>query len=174
MDNKTVVFSSESIAKRVEELGAVISHDFTGCDLVVVGILSGAFIFIADLVRKITIPHAVDFVRVASYGQGRSSSGTITLSKDMEIPITGRHVLLVEDIVDSGRTLDYLKKLFMTRGPRSVRTCVLVNKRERREIPMEIDYMGFDLAAGFLVGYGMDCAEQYRHYPEVCRLDDAS
>lgn len=171
MDSKERVLSREQIAVRVSELGRQIADDYEGLDLLVVGILNGAFIFMADLVRQIPLPLEMDFVRVSSYGSGESSSGKVKFIKDIELPIAGRDVLLVEDIVDTGLTLFRLMEILENRNAHSVRTCVFIDKRERREHYVKIDYTGFRLGDGFLVGYGLDCAEQFRQYPDVHRLE---
>jgi hypoxanthine phosphoribosyltransferase len=168
--DKELILSRETIARRVTELGLAITSDYTGRQLMVVGILKGAFIFTADLVRAIELPLEVDFIRVASYGGNACSSGELTLTKDIELPLAGKDLLLVEDIVDTGRTIACLKELFKRQQPHSVRICALIDKQERREVPVEVDYIGFGIEDGFLVGYGLDFAEQHRHYPEVYHL----
>lgn len=170
MPERRLVISSKRIRDRVRELGAHISAEYAGKDLVVVGVLNGAFIFLADLVRAIHIPHRIDFIRVASYGDSDSSSGTIRLAKDVETNLSNRHVLLVEDIVDTGTTLAWLIGKFRERRPASVRICALINKMERRIKEIDIDYTGFTLESGFLVGYGLDYAEQYRSLPAIYTL----
>lgn len=170
MVEREVVFSEAAIAGRVRELGGMIRRDYAGRPLVLVGILNGAFIFAADLARAIDLPLEVDFIRVASYGKATASSGTVTLTKDIELAIAGKEVVLVEDIVDTGRTLSCLKEMFMARGPASLKICALIDKKERREVAVTVDYAGFTVAEGFLVGYGLDCAEQYRNLPAVYHL----
>lgn len=170
MVEREVVLSEAAIARRVRELGAEIGRDYAGQPLVLVGILNGAFIFTADLARAIDLPLEVDFIRVASYGQATCSSGTVSLTKDIELAIGGKHVLLVEDIVDTGRTLACLTGMLAARGPASLKICALIDKKERREVAAAVDYAGFAVAEGFLVGYGLDCAEQYRNLPAVYRL----
>ncbi|MDA8164886.1 MAG: hypoxanthine phosphoribosyltransferase [Desulfobacteraceae bacterium] len=167
-----LVLSPDDIARRTAELGAAITRDYAGRRLVVIGILKGAFIFTADLVRAIDLPLEIDFIRVASYGS-QTSSGDLQLTKDVELELAGKDLLLVEDIVDTGRTLASLQELLGRRQPRSVRVCALIDKRERREVEVAIDYIGFAVAEGFLVGYGLDVAEQHRHHPAVYRLEDA-
>ena len=168
---KELVIAGRDIEKRVQELGREISADPLP-NLLVVTILKGAFIFAADLVRAISIPLEVDFIRVASYGSNTSSSGEIRLSKDLETSVVGKNVLLVEDIIDTGQTIAWLKEHLRGRGAASIRTCTLVDKRERRAKEVEIDYFGFQLEKGFLVGYGLDYAEQYRHLPDIYHLKD--
>ena len=170
MVEREVVITEEAIRSRVRELGAAIARDYAGRKLVLVGILNGAFIFAADLARAVDLPLEVDFIRVASYGAATCSSGTLSLTKDVELAIAGKEVLLVEDIVDTGRTVACLKELFAGRGAASLKVCALIDKEERREVPVQVDYAGFTVAEGFLVGYGLDCAEQYRNLPAVYRL----
>ena len=174
MSDKKVVISRAEIAKRVKELGEAIARDYAAGDLVVIGILNGAFIFVADLVREIALPLVIDFVRVASYGASTSSAGEVRLIKDIEIEVGGKDVLLVEDIVDTGQTLAYLKNFLAAKNARSVKICALIDKKERRETEVPLDYVGFEVEAGFLVGYGLDFAELYRNDPEVYRLPDNS
>ena len=170
MIEKKEVVSRQDIARRVKELGQAITRDYSGRRLVVVGILNGAFIFLADLVREIELPIEIDFIRVSSYGASTCSSGAIQISKDSEIELAGKDVLLVEDIVDTGRTLARLKELFAARKAESVRICALIDKKERREVEVAVDYAGFEVAEGFLVGYGLDHAEQHRQYPAIYKL----
>jgi len=167
---KKEIVSRTDIARRVKELGQAISRDYSGRPLVMIGILNGAFIFLADLVREIELPMEIDFIRVASYGSGTCSSGTIQCTKDTELDLTGKDILLVEDIVDTGRTLVRLKELLATRKVASVKICALIDKKERREVEVEVDYVGFVVAEGFLVGYGLDHAQQHRHYPAIYNI----
>lgn len=166
-----MVISGQDIKKRIQELGLEISAESLP-DLLVVGILKGAFVFTADLIRSISIPLEVDFIRVASYGADTCSCGEIKLSKDLETSVRGKNVLLVEDIVDTGKTLAWLKEHLRERGAISIKTCTLIDKLERREKEVGIDYYGFRLEKGFLVGYGLDYAEQYRHLPDIYYLKD--
>ena len=170
MTDMEVVLSETVIAARVRALGRAITRDHAGSALVVVGILNGAFIFMADLVRAIDLPIIVDFIRLASYGDATSSCGTVRCTKDVEVDLAGKDVLLVEDIVDSGRTVACLMEMLVKRQARSVRLCALIDKRERREVEVVVDYPGFVVEEGFLVGYGLDHAGQHRHYPAVYRL----
>jgi hypoxanthine phosphoribosyltransferase len=169
MADRHLVISREQLHATVNAIGARISADYAGKDLVMIGILNGAFIFLADLVRTVTIPHQIDFIRVASYGQSDSSSGTIRMAKDVELDIKDRHVLLVEDIVDTGTTLAWLTERFRDRQAASVKICALIDKKERRQTEVRLDYIGF-AQDGFLVGYGLDFAEQYRYLPEIYSL----
>jgi hypoxanthine phosphoribosyltransferase len=165
------VLSRAEIAQHVNTLAWRISRDYAEKDLVVIGILKGAFIFLADLVRELTIPVEIDFVRLASYGADTSSSGHIQITKEIELDISGRHVLIVEDIVDSGLTiaclLDYLKQF----RPKSIRLCALIDKTERRDVKISTHYVGHVVEHGFLVGYGLDFDEKYRALPEIYHLE---
>ena len=154
----------------VDDIARKISSDYQGCELVLVGVLKGAFHFLSDLARQLTVPVQIDFVRVASYGAGTASSGRIRLTKDIEIDIRDRHVLIVEDIVDTGLTLTYLINHLQSFGPRSVKVCTLLDKQERRQAQVGVDYAGHTLEKGFLVGYGLDYAENYRDLPEIYHL----
>jgi len=174
LDNKDQfqeVLSSETIKARVHELGEQISKDYHGRPMVLIGILNGAFIFMADLIRQIKNPLQIDFVRLASYGSKAESSGRITFTKDIELDIKDKNVLVVEDIVDTGYTLKYLKEVLQLHNPASVKICCLIDKKERREVPIEVDYVGFDIPKGFLVGYGLDFDENYRSLPAVYHLN---
>lgn len=171
MQDRKLVISKNQISDKVGELAAQINADYADKDLVMIGVLNGAFIFLADLARSITIPHQIDFIRVASYGNSDSSSGTIRLTKDVELDFKNKHVLLVEDIIDTGATLDWLTKKFSANEAASVRICTLIDKKERRQSEVKIDYVGFSLEQGFLIGYGLDYAEQYRYLPEIFTLE---
>jgi len=164
---KEILFSKEAIAGRVRELAAEISRDCAGRELVVIGILKGAFVFMADLIRQLQVPCVVDFMQLASYGSGTVSSGSIVIKKDIGIGIEGKDVLVVEDIVDTGLTLDFLVRTLRERRPRSLKVCVFLDKRMRRKVPFTADYTGFAIDDGFVVGYGLDCNEQDRSLPEV-------
>lgn len=172
MSTCKTILSKSQLQKRVSELGAQISQDYSGKSLVLIGVLNGAFIFMADLARAIALEHVqVDFIRVSSYGKESESSGEITLSKDVELDLEGKDVLLVEDIIDTGRTLAWLHHSFQQRKAASVRICTLIDKPERREVDIQPDYTGFAVAQGFLVGYGLDYAEDFRHFPEISHLE---
>ena len=170
MVEKEEVVSKQDIARRVKELGRAITRDYSGRRLVVIGILNGAFIFLADLVREIELPIEIDFIRVSSYGSSTCSSGVIQCSKDTELDLAGKDVLLVEDIVDTGRTIACLRELLAARKAESVRVCALIDKQERRTVDVTVDYAGFAVSEGFLVGYGLDHAQQHRHYPAIYKL----
>jgi len=168
--NPEILFSRERIGNRVVELAGQISRDYEGRELLLVGILKGAFIFMADLIRGISVPCQVDFVRLASYGCGSKSSGEVRFTKDLETPIEGRDVLIVEDIVDTGLTLSCLVKVLQERRPASLRVCAFLDKKERRQVPFEADYVGFAIPDAFVVGYGLDYNEDFRFLPDVCVL----
>jgi hypoxanthine phosphoribosyltransferase len=161
------LLSREVILSRVKELGRDISADYAGREPVFVGILNGVIFFFADLLREIAVPCRIDFIRAASYGSGLSSSGEVKLTKDVEISLRDQDVILVEDIVDTGLTLNRIVELVEQKGPASVRICALIDKRERRETEVRLDYRGFQIEEGFLVGYGLDHDEQYRTLKDV-------
>jgi hypoxanthine phosphoribosyltransferase len=165
--SKEILFSRAVIQKRVQELALQISGDYAGRELILIGVLRGAFIFMADLIREISVPCKVDFVRIASYGGGAESSGKVVMTKDIETSISGRDILIVEDIADTGLTLQYLTVWLKERNPRSLKVCAFLDKRKRRKVAFEADYVGFDIDDGFVVGYGLDFNEQYRYLPEV-------
>ena len=165
------VLSRAEIAQHVSTLAWRISQDYAEKDLVVIGILKGAFIFLADLVRELTIPVEIDFVRLASYGSDTSSSGHVQITKEIELDISGRHVLIVEDIIDSGLTIAYLLDYLKQFRPKSIRLCALIDKTERREVKISTHYVGHVVERGFLVGYGLDFDEKYRALPEIYHLE---
>ena len=162
--------SEEDIRKNVEEIAYNISEEYKDKEPVLIGVLNGSFIFIADLIRKISTPSEVDFIRLASYGQNSISSGNIQLTKDIELSLMGKPVIIVEDIIDTGLTLSYLIKHIKKKSPESIRVCTLINKFGRRKKDIGIDYRGFDIEEGFLVGYGLDYSEKYRHLPYILSL----
>jgi len=164
---KEILFSRDVIGQRVNILAARISEDYQERDLILIGVLKGAFVFMADLIRSMTIPCRIDFVRLASYGSGSTSQGEITLTKDIEMPIEGQDILIVEDIVDTGLTLSYFVESLKRRNPRSIKVCVFLDKRKRRKTVFEADYVGFTIDDGFVVGYGLDFDEQARFLPDV-------
>lgn len=167
-----VLISSDDLSGRVAELGAQISRDYAGKDLVMVGVLRGAVVFIADLLRNLDLPCEIDFMAVSSYGSSRDSSGVVRILKDLDDSITGRDVLIVEDIVDSGLTLNYLMRNLQARDPGSLEVCALLTKPERRRVDIPIRYTGFEIPNTFVVGYGLDHAQQYRHLPYVAELPE--
>jgi hypoxanthine phosphoribosyltransferase len=168
------LFSEAQIQARVGELALEISADYRGRELVLIGILKGAFVFLADLMRGMDISVKIDFIRAASYGLSQESQRQVHLTKDLELSIAGRDVLIVEDIVDTGHTLRYLKEDFKRRGARSVKSCVLLDKRQRREVEVDMEYVGFSMDEGFVVGYGLDWAEDYRNLPDLCVVEEGS
>ena len=167
------LLSESTIQRRIEEMAAAISSDYRGSSLTVVGVLKGSFLFVADLIRRIdpSIPIEVDFITVSSYGSGTGSSGEIRIRKDVDVPLAGKDVLLVEDIVDSGRTLSRLRDFLATRGTQSIRVATLLEKPAARKYAGGLDYVGFQIPDKFVVGYGMDHAERYRNLPEIRILD---
>lgn len=169
-----VLLDEDAIAARVHRLAAEISDDYAnvkyGNDgLVLVGVLKGAFVFLADLTRHLTIPHHVDFIALSSYNRG-STTGEVRLIMDSRINVADRHVLIVEDIVDTGHTLDYLQRTFAARQPASLRSCVFLSKPDRRQVEVEIDYLGFEIPDVWVVGYGLDFADRYRTLPYIGAL----
>jgi hypoxanthine phosphoribosyltransferase len=164
------VFTKDEIQRMVTAAARRISRDYKGRNLVLVGVLNGAFIFLADLARALSIPAQIDFVRVASYGAGTTSSGKLSLTKDLELDVRDKDVLIVEDIVDTGLTLSRLMDHLQSFGPLSVEVCALIDKRERREHTVPVAYVCQVVQEGFLVGYGLDYAEDYRSLPEIYHL----
>jgi hypoxanthine phosphoribosyltransferase len=167
-----VLIDRETLAARVAELGAEISVDYEGRDLLLIGVLKGAVFFMADLMRHLTVPCEVDFMAISSYGDATDSSGIVRILKDLDINIEGRHVLVVEDIIDSGLTLSYLIRNLESREPATLEVCALLTKPSRREIDVPVRYVGFEIPNKFVVGYGLDFAERYRNLPYVGVLDE--
>lgn len=168
-----LLFSRTRIADQVERLATEISRDYPDREILLIGVLKGSFLFFADLVRSITSPAVIDFVRLASYGSDTRSSGIVEMRKDLELPIKGRDVIIVEDIIDSGYTLESLYHRLLLREPRTLRICTLIDKRARREVPIEADYVGISMDDGFLVGYGLDYDERYRNLPDIYLVESA-
>lgn len=166
-DIQEVLFTEAELNERISELGEQITADYEGKSLIVVGILKGSNIFTSDLVRKINLPLKMDFMAVSSYGSSTESTGVVKILKDLDRDIDGEHVLIVEDIVDSGLTLKYLKEILLTRNPASVRICTLLDKPARRKENIKPDYLGYEVPDEFIVGYGIDYAERYRNLPFV-------
>ncbi len=162
-----VLYSQSEIADRVRQIGQEISADYAGESVVLIGVLKGAAIFLADLARAITVDNTFDFVAVSSYGRARVSSGAVKLIKDIDNPIEGKHVILVEDILDTGLTLSYLRGLMLQHKPASLKIATCLDKAERRLVPIEADYVGFSIPDRFVIGYGMDYAEVYRNTPDI-------
>jgi hypoxanthine phosphoribosyltransferase len=169
-----ILVQPDELRRKVVELGRRISEDYEGRDLLLVGVLKGAIFFLSDLMRELSIPCEVDFMAVASYGSSTESSGVVRILKDLDAAIEGRNVLIVEDIVDSGLTLQYLLRNLKARGPASVEVCALLTKPGRREVELPARYVGFEIPNRFVVGYGLDHAERYRNLPYVATLEDAS
>ena len=166
-DVAEVLISAEQIRTRTRELGQQISRDYQDQDLLLVCVLKGATAFLADLMREITVPHAIDFMAISSYGASTESSGVVRILKDLDTNIAGRNVLIVEDIIDTGRTLSYITQMLKTRGPKSLRICSLLSKPSRREIEIRVDYVGFEIPNKFVIGYGLDFGEIYRSLPYI-------
>jgi hypoxanthine phosphoribosyltransferase len=165
-----ILIDEVTLAARVAELGAAVSADYQGQDLLLIGVLKGAVFFMADLMRHLTVPCEVDFMAISSYGDSTDSSGIVRILKDLDINIEGRHVLVVEDIIDSGLTLSYLMRNLESREPATLEVCALLTKPERREIDVPVRYVGFEIPNKFVVGYGLDFAERYRNLPYVAVL----
>jgi hypoxanthine phosphoribosyltransferase len=167
-----VLIPAEAIERKVAELGQRIARDYAGRQpLLLVGVLKGSFIFLADLSRRIAIPHAVDFIALSSYGNATKSTGEVRLIMDLRQSIAGKHVLVVEDIVDTGHTLSYLLRILGARQPASLRSCALVHKPSRREVEVQLDYVGFEIPDKWVVGYGLDYADRYRTLPYIGYLE---
>ena len=158
----------EALHTRIAALGAQLSEDYRGKDLLLLCILKGGVMFLTDLMRQISIPHEIDFMAVSSYGRGvREATGIVRIEKDLDAPIADRHVLIVEDIIDSGHTLDYITRNLITRGPASLKICTLLDKAERREVDIPVDYVGFTIPDKFVFGYGLDVDEKFRELPFI-------
>ena len=168
------IIAEHRIKKKVKELGKEISFDYKDKNPVLVGILKGSFIFLADLIRQIKIPHEIDFISVASYGSTTQGSGVVRLLKDLSVNIEGRDVIIVEDVVDSGLTLNYIKENLLIRKPRSLEILTLLNKKVRRKVDIPIKYIGFSIPNEFVVGYGLDLNEDYRYLPYIAKLKSRS
>jgi hypoxanthine phosphoribosyltransferase len=167
-----ILIEEARLQARVREIGAEISLDYADRDLLLVGVLKGAVFFMADLMRAISVPCEIDFMAISSYGAAHDSSGVVRILKDLDINIEGRHVLVVEDIIDSGLTLSYLVRNLESREPASLTVCALLTKPSRREIEVEVRYVGFEIPNRFVIGYGLDFAERYRNLPYVAVLDE--
>jgi hypoxanthine phosphoribosyltransferase len=169
-DIEAVLLDERRIQEKVAELAARISEDYAGRDVLLVGVLKGAVVLMADLCRALTVPHEVDFMAVSSYGAATESSGVVRLLKDLDSDLSGRHVILIEDIVDSGLTLDYLVETLRPRRPASLEVCVLLTKPEQLRTDLKVRYKGFDIPGAFVVGYGLDYAERYRNLRFIATL----
>ncbi len=171
MDNSPeIIVTQTQVKKRIDELGEQISKDYKDCQLVLIAVLKGAFIFAADLARAINLNLEIDFIRVASYGDATTTSGTIRLTKAPEIDLKGKDIIIVEDIIDTGTTITWLEQYFAEQKASSLKICTLVDKTERRTEEVNIDYVGFSLNEGFIIGYGMDYNERFRNLPDICTL----
>lgn len=167
-----VLISAEDIARRVQELGREITADYQGRSLMIIGILKGAVVFMSDLIRQISVPLEVDFMAISSYGEATETSGVVQLLKDLDRPIEGKHVLIVEDIIDTGLTLSYLYQLLQSRNPATLKTVVLLDKPERRRTDFTPDYVGFTIPDKFVIGYGLDYNHMHRELPYVGVLEN--
>ena len=170
----SILVEEDDLQARVAELGAEISRDYADKDPILVGVLKGAVFFMADVVRNVTIPCELDFMAVSSYGMSTESSGVVRFIKDLDASIEGRHVVIIEDIIDSGRTLSYLVETLQARKPASIEICALLVKPERREVDVHCKYLGFEIPNKFAVGYGLDFQERYRNLDFIAALDEAT
>lgn len=168
-----ILFTQAQIAERVQAIGGQITADYAGFEVVLIGVLKGAAIFLSDLARAIKVDNTFDFVAVSSYGRAKVSSGAVKLIKDIDNPIEGKHVILVEDILDTGLTLSYLRGLMLQHKPASLKIATCLDKPERRLVPIEADYVGFKIPNQFVIGYGMDYAERYRGVPDIRLFPDS-
>jgi hypoxanthine phosphoribosyltransferase len=162
-----ILLEEEQIRQRTREMAEEISRDYEGQDLHLICVLKGGIVFLVDLMKELTVPHSVDFMATSSYGAATESSGVVRIVKDLDDPIAGRNVLIVEDIIDSGHTLSYLTRILQERNPASLRICTLLNKQERREVDVPLDYIGFNIPNKFVFGYGLDLDQLYRNLPYV-------
>ncbi|HEY8500846.1 MAG TPA: hypoxanthine phosphoribosyltransferase [Clostridia bacterium] len=167
-----VLVTKEQLEKKTKELADAITRDYAGKELVLVGVLKGGFIFLSDLARKIEMNVAIDFISVSSYGNTTQSTGVVKIIKDVDTDVGGKHVLIVEDIIDTGLTLKYLKELFSTKGCASVKIAAILDKPERRKVDIKVDYQGIEIPDKFVVGYGLDYAGKYRNLPDVCVIEE--
>ena len=166
-DKISVMISEEEVERKIEELGKKISEDYAGKQVHLVCILKGSVFFTCELAKRITVPVSLDFMSVSSYGDGTQSSGIVKIAKDLDESLEGKHVLLIEDIIDSGRTLYYLMDVLAKRNPASLKLCTLLDKPDRRVIDVKVDYIGFEIPDEFVVGYGLDYAQKYRNLPYI-------
>ena len=166
-ETSRVLIPEDKVDERIAQLGEQISRDYAGKQVHLIGILKGSIFFICELAKRITVPVTMDFMSVSSYGAGTKSSGVVKLIKDLDEPIEGKDILVVEDIIDSGHTLSYLLKNLSSRNPASIRLCTLLDKPERREVDVEVDYQGFSIPDEFVIGYGLDYDQRYRNLPYI-------
>jgi hypoxanthine phosphoribosyltransferase len=173
-DQLKVIIKMDQLKKRIKKLADEISNDYKDKNPVLVGILKGSFIFLADLTRQLKIPHQIDFISVASYGSGKQASGVVKWLKDLSINIEGKHVIIVEDVIDSGLTLNYIRNNLLTRNPKSLQVVTLLDKKKRRKTKVPLKYAGFSIPDEFVVGYGLDYDEKYRNLPYIAQLSDST
>lgn len=166
-DIESILIDEDKLAKRIKEIGQEISEDFAGEEIMLVGILKGASVFMSDLIRQISLPVYIDYMVVSSYGNSAETSGVVRIIKDLEDNIDGKNIIIVEDIIDTGLTLSYLKQNLLSRNPKTLKICTLLDKPARREKEIDIDYRGFEVPDEFIIGYGIDYAEKYRNLPFV-------
>ena len=166
-DVAQVLISEDRLQSRIAQLGEKISADYKGLDPILVCVLKGGYVFLADLTRRLSVRHSVDFMATSSYGNATESTGVVRILKDLDTDIGGRHVLIVEDIIDTGQTLSYLLENLRSRKPASIRICTLLSKPARREVELKVDYLGFEIPDEFVIGYGLDYAEAYRNLPFI-------
>ena len=166
------LLSEEELVRRTREIGEQISEDYAGEELVLVCVLKGAAFFACELAKRITIPVTIDFVATSSYGAGTKSTGEVKIKKDLDLPVEGKHVLIVEDIIDSGHTLSFLSRLFEDRKAKSVKKCAMLDKPDRREVSVDMDYIGFTIPDAFVVGFGLDYDQKYRNLPYIGVLSE--
>jgi hypoxanthine phosphoribosyltransferase len=169
---RQVLFSQAEIQAAVDRLAGEINHDYRGKNPVIIGVLKGVFVFMADLVRRLNLPLEIEFFRLSSYGSGRETSGKVGVVQDLQCPVEGRDVLIIEDIVDTGITANFLMEYLNKKKPASLRLCALLDKPSRRKTPVNIDYLGLTVPDKFIVGYGLDCDERYRNLPDLWYLED--
>ena len=166
-ENVRILLKEEEVDKRIAEVAAMINRDYAGKEVHLICILKGGVFFTCELAKRLTVPVSMDFMSVSSYGSGTESSGVVRIVKDLDESIAGKNVLIVEDIIDSGRTLAYLIEILKQRNPESIHLCTLLDKPERRRVPLHVDYFGFTIPDEFVVGYGLDYAEKYRNLPDI-------
>ncbi len=164
---KQILLTEDEIKQKVKALGKQVTIDYKGKDIFVIGVLKGSIVFLADLIREVELPVQFDFMAVSSYGSSTQSTGAVKILKDLDASIEGKHVLIVEDIIDTGLTLKYLIKNLASRKPESIKVCTLLNKPSRRKVDLKVDYNGFDIPDEFVVGYGLDYAEKYRNFSHI-------